>query len=84
DTYAKNFTRELLSTLKARPFWQKTAQDKVNITLAGPGPVLDSMEGQVISMTVPVYEKGEHQGVLSIDFDINTLMASSLGLVGQF
>ena len=84
DTYAKNFTRELWSTLKARPFWQKTAQDKVNITLAGPGPMLDSMEGQIISMTVPVYEKGRHQGVLSIDFDVNALMASSLGLAGKF
>ncbi|MDE0549728.1 GGDEF domain-containing protein [Vibrio sp. VP6] len=83
DKYAKNFTKELWSTLKARPFWQKTAQDKVNITLAGPGPMLDSMEGQIISLTVPIYEKGVHQGVLSIDFDVDALLTTSENLVGK-
>jgi diguanylate cyclase (GGDEF)-like protein len=83
DTYAKNFTKELLSTLKARPFWQKTAQDKVNITLAGPGPIIDSMNGQVITLAVPFYEKGIHQGMLSIDFNLDVLLTTSDHLAGK-
>ena len=83
DTYAKNVTKELLLTLKARPFWQKTAQDKVNITLAGPGPILDSMQGKVITLAVPYYENGVHQGALSIDFNVGLLLNSSAHFAGK-
>ncbi|MCQ8200675.1 diguanylate cyclase, partial [Vibrio parahaemolyticus] len=74
---AKNWTNELWSTLKARPFGHKPAQEPVNITGAGPGPMRDSMEGQIISLTVPIFEKGVHQGVLSIDFDVDELLTTS-------
>ncbi|MGR5132246.1 diguanylate cyclase [Vibrio alfacsensis] len=83
DSYAKNYTKELFSTLKARPFWQKTAQDVVHVTLSGPSPTLDSMEGQIVSLGVPIYENGEHQGVLSIDFDLGALLQGSDNLAGR-
>ncbi|WP_440889917.1 sensor domain-containing diguanylate cyclase [Vibrio sp. WZ-1] len=83
ETYAKYFTQELWSTLKARPFWQKTAQDTVKVTMSGPAPMLDRHDGQVISLTVPIYEKGEHQGVLSIDFDVDALLKTTDNLAGK-
>jgi diguanylate cyclase (GGDEF)-like protein len=83
ETYAKNFTQELWSTLKARPFWQKTAQDTVKVTMSGPGPMLGRHDGQIISLTVPIYEKGEHQGVLSIDFDVAALLKTTANLAGK-
>ncbi|WP_211919703.1 diguanylate cyclase [Vibrio sp. B1REV9] len=83
ETYAKYFTQELWDTLKARPFWQKTAQDTVKVTMSGPAPMLDRHEGQVISLTVPVYHDDRHQGVLSIDFDVEELLKTTNNLAGR-
>ncbi|YCO04652.1 GGDEF domain-containing protein [Vibrio sp. VNB-15] len=83
DTYAEHFTKELWETLKARPFWQKTAQETVKVTMSGPAPKLDSHDGQVVSLTVPIYEKGIHQGVLSIDFDVDNLLKANDNLAGK-
>ncbi|MET2848152.1 GGDEF domain-containing protein [Vibrio owensii] len=83
DTYAQYFTKELWQTLKARPFWQKTAQETVKVTMSGPAPMLDRHDGQVVSLTVPIYEKGAHQGVLSIDFDVDDLLKANENLAGK-
>ncbi|MHA2716007.1 GGDEF domain-containing protein [Vibrio owensii] len=83
DTYAENFSQELWNTLKARPFWQKTAQETVKVTMSGPAPMLARRDGQVISLTVPIYEKAVHQGVLSIDFDVDELLKTNENLAGK-
>lgn len=46
----------------------------MKVTMSGPAPMLDRHDGQVVSLTVPIYEKDEHQGVLSIDFDVDGLL----------
>ncbi len=83
DTYAQYFSKALWETLKARPFWQKTAQETVKVTMSGPAPMLDRHDGQVVSLTVPIYEKGKHQGVLSIDFDVDNLLETNENLIGK-
>ena len=83
DTYAQYFSQQLWETLKARPFWQKTAQETMKVTMSGPAPMLDRHDGQVVSLTVPIYEKDEHQGVLSIDFDVDGLLKANENLAGK-
>ncbi|HDM7598179.1 TPA: hypothetical protein PZ808_003121, partial [Staphylococcus aureus] len=45
--------------------------------------MLDRHDGQVVSLTVPIYEKDEHQGVLSIDFDVDGLLKANENLAGK-
>lgn len=86
DTYAKTITTELLDTVKARPFWQQTAQNPELITITGPAPIPASSE-LVMSMTMPVYSLGDHEGMLSLDVSYENLLnthgklAGSLGIL---
>ncbi|EDP58225.1 diguanylate cyclase [Vibrio sp. AND4] len=83
DTYAQNFSLQLWNTLKARPFWQKTAQETTKVTMSGPAPMLDQHDGQIVSLSVPIYEESEHQGFLSMDFDVDGLLKANKNLAGK-
>ncbi|MFA0350428.1 diguanylate cyclase, partial [Vibrio sp. 10N.222.55.C6] len=37
EGFAKGLSKELLSTIKSRPYWQKTANNPDQLTLSGPG-----------------------------------------------
>tara|TARA_Y100001956_G_scaffold40825_1_gene39965 strand:+ start:1205 stop:2665 length:1461 start_codon:yes stop_codon:yes gene_type:complete len=82
DTYAKTITSELLDTIKARPFWQQTAQNPDAITITGPAPVAATSE-LVMSLTMPVYAAGEHQGMLSLDIAYDELLNTHGKLAGM-
>ncbi|MCC4784344.1 diguanylate cyclase [Vibrio splendidus] len=74
EDFAKGLGKELLSTIKSRPYWQKTANNPDLLTLSGPAYRFDSLD-RMISMTIPVFHKGEHQGMLSVDIDAGKLLA---------
>lgn len=83
EDIAKGLSKELLSTIKSRPYWQKTANNPDHLTLSGPAYRFDSLD-RIISMTIPVFHKGAHQGMLSVDIDADKLLAnSSEHLVGR-
>ncbi|MEF1310103.1 GGDEF domain-containing protein [Vibrio mytili] len=81
--YAKHFTKELLSSLKAQQFWRSSVQNQVYITQADAGPILDSVTGQIISLAIPYFENGIHQGILAIDFNTHILFETPKNLVGK-
>ncbi|KGY11963.1 diguanylate cyclase [Vibrio tubiashii] len=83
DTYAKNITAELLDTIKARPIWQLTAQNRELITLTGPAPPIAPSSGMVMSLSMPVFNQGEHQGILSLDLSYHSLLNSQQRLVSE-
>ncbi|CAH7003581.1 Diguanylate cyclase [Vibrio chagasii] len=76
EDFAKGLSKELLSTIKSRPYWQKTANNPDQLTLSGPGYRFDSLD-RMISMTIPVFHKGVHQGMLSVDINAGRLLANS-------
>ncbi|WP_192889084.1 sensor domain-containing diguanylate cyclase [Vibrio bathopelagicus] len=76
EDFAKGLSKELLSTIKSRPYWQKTANNPEKLTLSGPAYRLDSLR-RAMSMTIPVFHKGEHQGMLSVDIDASKLFESA-------
>ncbi|SBT14094.1 GGDEF domain-containing protein [Vibrio celticus] len=76
EGFAKKLSKELLSTIKSRPYWQKTANNPEQLTLTGPGYRFDSLD-RIISMTIPVFHKGVHQGMLSVDINADKLLANS-------
>ncbi|OEF07255.1 GGDEF domain-containing protein [Vibrio crassostreae] len=76
EGFAKKLSKELLSTIKSRPYWQKTANNPDQLTLSGPGYRFDSLD-RIISMTIPVFHKGVHQGMLSVDINADKLLANS-------
>lgn len=86
DTYARSITPQLLATLKARPYWRETANNRDLITVAGPAPLVAS-SALVLSMTMPVYQGEVLQGMLSLDISYDELLntkgklAGSLGIV---
>ncbi|NVD07062.1 diguanylate cyclase [Vibrio sp. JPW-9-11-11] len=82
DTYAKSITSELLDTIKARPFWQITAQNRDLITINAPVPMASSSD-MVMSLSMPVFNQGEHQGMLSLDLSYHGLLQSQQRLVGE-
>ncbi|KHT45822.1 sensor domain-containing diguanylate cyclase [Vibrio sinaloensis] len=82
DTYAKQATAELLDTIKARPFWQSTAQNPDVISISGPAPIAATSD-LVMSLTMPVYSLGEHQGMLSLDIAYDELMDTRGKLSGK-
>ncbi|EGU52605.1 GGDEF family protein [Vibrio orientalis CIP 102891 = ATCC 33934] len=82
DTYARSLTAELLATLKARPFWRKTANNRDLITVAGPAPMPPSST-LVLSMTMPVYEGEVLQGMLSLDISYDELLNTHGKLAGE-
>ncbi|MGY3569270.1 sensor domain-containing diguanylate cyclase [Vibrio paucivorans] len=75
ETIAENITKELLSTLKARPYWQITATNREKITVSGPAKMF-MLDQPIITMTMPVFGHGEHQGMLSLDVDADMLLDS--------
>ncbi|UPR51243.1 diguanylate cyclase [Vibrio cyclitrophicus] len=76
EGFAKKLSKELLSTIKSRPYWQKTANNPEQLTLTGPAYRFESLD-RMISMTIPVFHQGVHQGMLSVDIDADKLLASS-------
>ncbi|EGQ9883644.1 diguanylate cyclase [Vibrio vulnificus] len=87
ETYAASFSVELLDTLKARPFWQKTASNPGRVTFSGPGYEFDiktATQESRYSLSIPVYEKGEHQGMLLISIEAKTLLTTNKQLAGEF
>lgn len=76
EDFAKGLGKELLSTIKSRPYWQRTANNPDLLTLSGPAYRFDSLD-RIISMTIPVFHQGVHQGMLSVDIDADRLLASS-------
>ncbi|UPR48398.1 diguanylate cyclase [Vibrio cyclitrophicus] len=76
EGFAKTLSKELLSTIKSRPYWQKTANNPEQLTLTGPAYRFESLD-RMISMTIPVFHQGVHQGMLSVDIDADKLLASS-------
>ena len=78
EDFAKGLSKELLSTIKSRPYWQKTANNPDQLTLSGPGYRFDSLD-RMISMTIPVFHKGVHQGMLSVDINAGRLLENSNG-----
>ncbi|MCG9693150.1 GGDEF domain-containing protein [Vibrio sp. Isolate22] len=76
EDFAKRISKELLSTIKSRPYWQKTANNPDQLTLSGPGFRFESLN-RTISMTIPVFHKGVHQGMLSVDINTSRLLANS-------
>lgn len=82
DTYAKSITLELLQTIKARPFWHQTAYNRDLVTLSGPAPIATTSD-LVMSMTMPVFNKGVHQGMLSVDIAYDELLDSQGTLAGN-
>lgn len=76
EDFAKGLSKELLSTIKSRPYWQKTANNPDQLTLSGPGYRFDSLD-RMISMTIPVFHKGVHQGMLSVDINAGRLLENS-------
>ncbi|ASM97312.1 TPA: diguanylate cyclase [Vibrio vulnificus] len=86
DSYAASFSLELLDTLKARPFWQKTANSPGKVTFTGPG--YDLNLGRVqnesrYSLSIPVFEHSEHQGMLMMTLDSHVLLQNKKQLGGQ-
>ena len=75
ESVALSLTKPLLSTLKARPYWQLTANNPDKVTLSGPSINLtgEAIESQ-ISMTIPVFFKREHQGMLAVSIDSERLL----------
>ncbi|WP_394248222.1 GGDEF domain-containing protein [Vibrio profundi] len=73
EDFAKTLTKELLSTIKSLPYWQKTANNPDKLTLSGPSFRVDSLE-RGMSMTVPVFHNGAHQGMLAVDIDADKLL----------
>ncbi len=82
DTYAKSITLDLLQTIKARPFWHQTAHNRDLVTLTGPAPIATTSD-LVMSMTMPVFNKGVHQGMLSVDIAYDELLDSQGTLAGN-
>ncbi|MDH5878781.1 diguanylate cyclase [Vibrio sp. S/42/10] len=83
ENFAKGLSKALLSTIKSRPYWQKTANNPEQLTLTGPVYRFDSLD-RIISMTIPVFHKGVHQGMLSVDIDADKLLeASNQHLAGR-
>lgn len=80
EDFAKGLGKELLSTIKSRPYWQRTANNPDLLTLAGPTYRTDTLD-RVISMTIPVFYKGRHQGMLSVDIDSGKLLTSQSHLL---
>ncbi|MGF1755335.1 sensor domain-containing diguanylate cyclase, partial [Vibrio makurazakiensis] len=76
EDFARSLTKELLSTVKSRPYWQKTANNPDKLTLAGPALRVDSFE-RSLSMSIPVFYRGNHQGMLAVDIDAGKLLATS-------
>ncbi|ARP37758.1 GGDEF domain-containing protein [Vibrio syngnathi] len=76
EDFAKELGKELLSTIKSRPYWQRTANNPEQLTLTGPAYRFDSLD-RMISMTIPVFHKGIHQGMLSVEIDASKLLTSS-------
>ncbi|MFB9216811.1 GGDEF domain-containing protein [Vibrio sinaloensis] len=81
DTYAKTFSIETLRTVKTRPFWQMTANNPDLITLTGPAPVSTNSQ-PVMSMTMPIFSAGKHQGMLSLDVAYEKLLNTNGKLAG--
>ncbi|UPQ88791.1 GGDEF domain-containing protein [Vibrio sinaloensis] len=82
DTYAKTITKQLLETLKARPFWQRTSHNRDLITLSGPAQV-DITSQAVMGLSMAVFNQDVHQGILSLDIDANTILANHNRLAGE-
>lgn len=82
DTYARSITAELLATIKARPFWQATANNRDLITVTGPAPMLPS-SALVLSMTMPVYKGEALQGMLSLDISYDEILDTHGKLAGE-
>lgn len=83
DSFAKSLSKELLLTLKARPYWQRTAANEGEISFFGPADIL-FLEHNIVNMTSPVFYKGKHQGMLSLDINIDELLATPIKFIGQF
>lgn len=80
EDFAKGLSKELLSTVKSRPYWQRTANNPQMLTLTGPIYRPDTLD-RVMSMTIPVFYKGSHQGMLSVDIDSQNLLRSESHLL---
>ncbi|MGF1720397.1 diguanylate cyclase [Vibrio kyushuensis] len=75
DTMAQDVTTEFLDTMKVRPYWRETAQNRGEITISG--PINSIILGkEVMSMTVPVHSGDEYEGLISLDIDIDFLLNS--------
>ncbi|WP_070963635.1 sensor domain-containing diguanylate cyclase [Vibrio sonorensis] len=76
ETLAKNINKSLLETVKARPVWHITINNRETITIAGPANVY-SLSDRVVTMTVPIYFQDELQGIVSLDLDIDALLSTN-------
>ncbi|MCK6261983.1 diguanylate cyclase [Vibrio sp. ZSDE26] len=75
DTLAQNVTSEYLDTMKARPYWRATDQNRGEITVSG--PVNSMVLGkEMMSLTVPVHSEESYEGLISLDIDLDTLLYS--------
>ncbi|MCF8779027.1 diguanylate cyclase [Vibrio sp. IRLE0018] len=86
DSYANTFTTELLNTLKARPFWQKTANSAGKVTFSGPGYEINvgAVDSESrYSLTIPVFDHGKHKGMLMMTLDTTSLLQSNKRLGGS-
>ncbi|MDN3701391.1 GGDEF domain-containing protein [Vibrio artabrorum] len=76
ESFAKGLSKEQLSTIKSRPYWQATANSPEQLTLNGPMHRFDSLD-RIISMTSPVFHQGVYQGILSVDINVDKLLEVS-------
>ncbi|MFA0570361.1 GGDEF domain-containing protein [Vibrio gallaecicus] len=86
ESVALSLTKSLLSTIKARPYWQLTANNPDKVTLSGPSlSMIGEATGKQISMTIPVFFQAEHQGMLAVSIDSERLLnAKDDNLSGRF
>jgi len=82
DTYARSITTELLTTIKARPFWQQTAHNKDLITISGPAPLVTT-NTLILGMSMPVYLGDVHQGMISLDISYDEILNTDGKLAGD-
>lgn len=82
DDYAKGLSVELLDNIQVRPYWTVTANNREEITLSGPAPIVASND-TILSMTMPVFREGKHQGMLSLDISYEQLLATQGKLAGE-
>ncbi|WP_367986854.1 GGDEF domain-containing protein [Vibrio sp. NTOU-M3] len=82
DTLARNISLELLNTIKARPYWQQTAQHRDKITMTGPGRAL-IVDKMIVSLSMSVYRDSLLQGMISLDLVLPKLIGNEGKLANE-
>lgn len=84
DSVIKDISKEQLVTVKLREFWQEASSHPDVISVVGPSAFSEVLhQRNNMTLTMPVFQDNEFQGVVVLDVSVDKLIGSDSRLQGK-